>query len=58
MTSWLANITDLGYSKHWSIAKKTKIKLPVKSYNTPDWDYMEKYIEKIKENCNREIHCV
>lgn len=58
MTSWLANISDLGYSRHWSIAKKTKIKLPVKSDNTPDWYYMEKYIEKIKENCNREIHCV
>lgn len=35
-----------------------KIKLPIDSRGNPDWDYMEKYIEKIKENCNREIHCV
>lgn len=52
MTSWLANIPDLGYSRHWSIAKKTKIKLPVKSDNTPDWDYMERYIENLKLKCN------
>lgn len=40
------------------IKKDFSILLPVKRDNTPDWDYMEKYIEKIKENCNREIHCV
>lgn len=39
------------------IKKDFSILLPVKNDNTPDWDYMEKYIEKIKENCNREIHC-
>ncbi|MCT7710051.1 MAG: restriction endonuclease subunit S [Lactobacillus iners] len=52
MTSWLANIPDLGYSRHWSIAKKTKIKLPVKSDNSPDWEYMERYIENLKLKCN------
>lgn len=35
-----------------------KIKLPIDSRGNHDLDYMEKYIEKIKENCNREIHCV
>lgn len=48
MTIWLANIPDLGYSRHWSIAKKTKIKLPVKSDNTPDWDYMENFIKRLE----------
>lgn len=52
MTSWLANIPDLGYSRHWSIAKKTKIKSPVKSDNSPDWEYMERYIENLKLKCN------
>ena len=52
MTSWLANISDLEYSRHWRIAKKIKIKLPVKSDNTPDWDYMERYIENLKLKCN------
>ena len=56
MTSWLANIPDLGYSRHWSIAKKTKIKLPVKSDNSPDWNYMEKYIENLKLKCNISRH--
>lgn len=56
MTSWLANISDLEYSRHWSIAKKIKIKLPVKSDNTPDWDYMERYIENLKLKCNIEMY--
>ena len=40
------------------IKKDFSILLPVKSDNTPDWDYMEKYIENIKENCNRELHFI
>lgn len=51
MTAWLVN-TRLRILKTWSIAKKTKIKLPVKSDNSPDCEYMEGYIENIKLKCN------
>lgn len=34
------------------IKKDFSILLPVKSDNTPDWDYMERYIENLKLKCN------
>lgn len=29
-----------------------KIKLPIDSRGTPDWNYMERYIEDLKLKCN------
>ena len=61
LVSCLDTLTDkysYSYGLFPDLLKKEKIKLPVDVHGNPDWDYMEKYIEKIKENCNREIHCV
>lgn len=61
LISCLDTLTDkysYSYGLFPDLLKKEKIKLPVDIHGDPDWDYMEKYIEKIKENCNREIHCV
>lgn len=48
LTLWGKAIPDLGYSRHWSIAKKTTIKLPVDKEGKPDWGYMENYMFNIK----------
>ncbi len=61
LVACLDTLTDkysYSYGLFPNLLKKEKIKLPVDVHGNPDWDYMEKYIEKIKENCNREIHCV
>ena len=61
LVSCLDTLTDkysYSYGLFPDLLKKEKIKLPVDVHGNPDWNYMEKYIEKIKENCNREIHCV
>ena len=57
----LDTLTDkysYSYGLFPDLLKKEKIKLSVDVHGNPDWDYIEKYIEKIKENYNREIHCV
>ena len=43
-TVWKKHIKDLGYARHWSIAKDVKFKLPVTTVYEPDFDYMEEYI--------------
>ena len=46
ITSWLRNIPDLGYARHWSIAETSKIHLPITIDGEPDWQYMEDYMQK------------
>ena len=47
ITSWLRNVPDLGYARHWSKAEKAKIWLPITSTGKPDWQYMEDYMRNI-----------
>ena len=46
ITSWLRNIPDLGYARHWSIAETSKIHLPITTNGEPDWQYMEDYMKR------------
>lgn len=46
ITSWLRNIPDLGYARHWSIAETSKIHLPITVDSEPDWRYMEDYMKR------------
>ena len=54
-TAWKKAIPNLGYSRHWSIAKNVKFLLPVKSSpdqasnKAIDFDYMEHYIRAIEK---------
>ena len=55
ITSWLKNIPNLGYARHWSKAEKAKIYLPVTSTGEPDWQYMENYMKKIMDESEQII---
>ena len=46
---WGKSIPNLGYARHWSVAKDKKLLLPIKSDRTPDFDYMERYIRAIEK---------
>ena len=46
-TAWSASIPNIGYARHWSLAKKTPILLPEKN-GQPDWQYMEEYMRAIE----------
>ena len=48
-TVWLKGIRNLGYARHWNIAKDVQVKLPVTSDSQIDFDYMEKYISELEE---------
>ena len=49
ITSWLKNVPNLGYARHWSEAEKAKIWLPITSTGEPDWQYMEDYMRIIMD---------
>ncbi|WP_405196511.1 restriction endonuclease subunit S [Streptococcus mutans] len=46
-SSWKKGIKDLGYARHWKIAKEAKILLPVKN-NEIDFDFMESFIAELE----------
>lgn len=48
LASWQKSIPTLGYSRHWSVAKKAIFKLPTDSKGNPDWLYMENYMRNIE----------
>lgn len=49
ITEWKKAIPNLGYARHWSVAKNTQISLPVTPDGSPDFDYMERYIKAIEK---------
>ena len=53
ITAWRRAIPNLGYARHWSIAKKAKFILPVVTTGLasgdPDWQFMEDYITAIEK---------
>ena len=55
ITSWLKNVPNLGYARHWSIAEKTKIYLPATSDGQPDWYYMESYMKAVMEESEKSL---
>ena len=48
-TIWRNMIPDLGYARHWNVAKDILIKLPITSSGEPDWNYMEQYMKRIMQ---------
>lgn len=48
-TVWKKAIPDLGYARHWSVAKDLSIKLPVKETEEIDWEYMQERITELEQ---------
>lgn len=49
ITTWQKCIKDLGYSRHWKLAKNTKILLPIDSNGNIDYEYMNILISAIQK---------
>lgn len=54
-TVWRKQITDLGYARHWNIAKQVKIKLPITEKGEIDIKYIENYMNCIKNDVENRI---
>ena len=48
ITVWKKAIPDLGYARHWGIAKEKKFKLPIDETGNPDFSYMESYMKNLE----------
>ncbi len=46
---WKKSIPNLGYARHWKVAQKCKLLIPVNSIGKPDSDFMSKYIHAIEK---------
>ena len=64
ITAWKKSIPDLGYARHWSVAKGAKFELPVVASSDPsyeytvddiDWQYMQESIEFLMQECVAEL---
>ena len=49
ITIWQKRIPNLGYARHWSIAKNIQIKLPTTQNGEIDFNFMESFIDKIEQ---------
>ncbi|MDY3245465.1 restriction endonuclease subunit S [Campylobacter sp.] len=49
ITIWQKGIPNLGYARHWSIAKNIQIKLPITANGEIDFDFMENFIKAIQK---------
>lgn len=47
-TMWRKNIPDLGYARHWSIARDLTFKLPITDNGEPDYDFMDSFMQGIE----------
>lgn len=54
-TVWQKNIPNIGYARHWTIAKNTPILLPVDSKGEPDWCYMEKCMKETEDKVRKTL---
>lgn len=52
---WKKAIPNLGYARHWSVAKKAKILLPITSSGEPNYAYMEQYMNDIEQEVINEL---
>ena len=48
-TCWKKAIRNLGYARHWSVAKEVTFELPVTPDGSIDFDYMERYIRALEK---------
>ncbi len=54
-TVWQKQIPNIGYARHWIIAKEIGIKLPIDNNGSPDWEYMEQYMKNIEKHVNESL---
>lgn len=54
-TVWQKSIPNIGYARHWTIAKNIPILLPIDSTGNPDWIYMEQYMKNIEEKTKESL---
>ena len=54
ISSWQKGVPNLGYSRHWSIAKKVLFKVPVKN-GVIDFAFMENFIAELEERRIQEM---
>lgn len=46
---WKKLIPNLGYARHWSLAKDTRIKLPATRSGEPDWEFIDEFVAEIRK---------
>lgn len=54
ITAWQKQIPNLGYARHWKIAKDCVIKLPTQN-NEIDFNFMESFMVKLEAECLAEL---
>lgn len=54
-TVWQKQIPNIGYARHWVIAKKIPIILPINNNGKPDWEYMEQYMKNIEKHVYKSL---
>ena len=47
-TVWKKTIPNLGYSRHWSIAKESILTLPTSDGVNPDFEFMESFVSELE----------
>ena len=55
ITSWYASIPNIGYARHWTLAKDSEFYLPVDEMGNPDLYFMEQYMKDIEQKVNKSI---
>lgn len=55
LTVWRKSVPNLGYSRHWSIAKNKGILLPVNKHGKPDYEYMNSFIQTKFKICKEQL---
>lgn len=54
VTAWKKQIPNLGYARHWKIAKDCFLKLPSKNGQI-DFDFMESFVTELEAQCVTEL---
>lgn len=52
---WKKQIPNLGYARHWKVAKNCILSLPITPKNKIDFDFMEAFIRELEEERIREL---
>lgn len=56
ISSWKKQIPNLGYARHWKVARECKIKLPITEKKEIDFGFMESVIRELEEERIRELN--
>ena len=53
---WKKAIPNLGYARHWSVAKDAQIRLPINDFEEIDYKYMKSYIRAIEKQTIQKLY--